>query len=76
MEENSGLFMFLCSECRTRSPMLVQGQYRWRCVHHHATVFEDAGHRSLVFDEDTVRSLKRPRTIDNMQGPFFTRVVT
>ncbi|MDR4467536.1 MAG: hypothetical protein MRJ68_04440 [Nitrospira sp.] len=75
-EQPHGLFHFLCEGCRRQSPMLVKGQYRWRCPHHHVTVFEGAGRRSLVFDEDSIRSAKRPQSIDNAHGPFFTRVVT
>lgn len=75
-DHERGLLTLMCSSCRRRSPMLIKGQYRWRCDHHRVTVYESAGGRSLVFDKPTPGSAKRPHTIDNAgPGPFFTRVV-
>lgn len=74
-ERHSGLFKFLCSTCRDKSPMFVSNQYRWRCDHHKLTVFESDGRRSLVYDQESVRSDKRPIIDNRGHGPFFTRFI-
>jgi len=73
MPDEKGLFRFLCMECRAKSPKLVGGEFRWRCDHQKVTVFERGDRRSLQYDEERVRSDKRPAVIDNTTGPFFAR---
>lgn len=72
-EGKRGLFQFLCEACAKRSPVLVGGEFRWRCDHQKVTVFERGDRRFIQYDEERVRSDKRPAVIDNKNGPFFVR---
>lgn len=73
-DRQSGLFKLLCSTCRDRAPVEVGNEYRYRCIHHKAAVFESGDHRWLRYDEENILSSQRPAVIDNAGcGPFFRR---
>lgn len=70
---HGGLFKLLCSTCRDQSPVFVRDQYRWRCRHRKLTIFESGSRRYLVYDQESVRSDKRPVIDNSGYGSFFTR---
>lgn len=72
-EERRGLFHFLCEACLNRPPVLVGGEFRWRCDHQKVTIVESGDRRSLQYDEERSRSDRRPPVIDNKSGPLFAR---
>ena len=68
-----GLLSFLCKACIKRAPVVVGGQFRWRCEHQKVTIVESGDRRFLQYDEECSRSDRRPPVIDNKSGPFFAR---
>jgi len=76
VQDGKGILVFLCDQCRQRSPVIVENRPQWRCDHNGVTIFKDRGRRVLRYDQDSVQRNDWPKFNNDNAGPYRTRAFT